>query len=211
MWLSISQEKKKEHQYSHAFFVGAGVSSNAIIRKIDDVPKTYCCRIALNRSIVLLDRFDYLFVDSPIVIKEVEEYITRCNYIVCPIFSRGDFNINSKIAIKYKHKILFYYWVYNNDEFLNHCDYPLNDDGLFINWGVYHSALHFVNKIFKIKNIYSIGCDGKTNGSKIYAEEIEERFRIPSSIKKRRKSSYNNIVDKLPEIKKRLGIEIVNL
>jgi len=196
MWRTIIEVKNKE-KGQQGIIVGPGYSAEKLgecIKAVGGKP----VMIALNRALVLFPRFDYLFTDHPATMELLRPYLENTKEICLPFYSRTTCNLNSKIAIEYQNKLLFYAWVYQNESLFDAPEYVLNDLLLYISWGVAQTALHFAKHI-GLSSVTMIGVDGGAIDGKIAASKIIEIFGQMDNPKKRIKC-YANTKAKMMDI-----------
>lgn len=183
MWHSISEHKNKHHG-RQAIIVGSGPTADFVNELVDSYSEKPVL-LGTNRSIMLRDDFDYIFVDHGSVIEEMEAYVKNTRYFCIPVFSRCQTNLNHNAVAKLQDKILLYAWVYEVEEILNAPKYPLNDELLYISWGCVPSAIHFARSL-GIDDITMIGVDGGPINGQLYAKIIEKVLKLPKANREKR-------------------------
>lgn len=202
-WQTIQNVKNKYP--GQGIIVGTGPTADNLSEIRDAFPKATL--IGINRAICLRKDFDFIFVDHPKTIQDIEEHIGNTQYICMPMFSRDEVNINHATVQRYAHKILLFVWSYKNWSTLTAPDYSLNDILLYISWGGVQSAIHFAQKI-GIDALSFRGVDGGTiNGSTI-SKRVADVFKITPS--KKQIGEYKRAATKIKEIAAQLGIQIHN-
>ena len=177
MWQSIAEVVGK-YRNKKSMIVGTGPSADKFDNIALDDEMVY---IGLNRAICLYNNFEFVFVDAGATLQVVLPYLSHTKYIVMPIWSREQLNINHPTVRQCQEKILFCSWVYEDFAFLRAVPYSLNDFLLFISWGILQPAIHFASKI-GIKDITLLGCDGGPVNGKPCSSRIAEVFKtVPNA------------------------------